>query len=87
MVRSGMNADNVLSIADARNGLRMRRLVGAPFAKKFLLDQEHLFKDCTKRMIENLERLRASQDGKVDVSPQFKKYAFDIISFMVLSPR
>lgn len=81
MVRTGMNVDNILSTADARGGLRLRRLVGTPFAKKFLLDQEHIFKQCTKKMIENLDRLRESQNGIVDVALQFKKYAFDVLSF------
>lgn len=57
----------------------MRRLVGAPFAKKFLLDQEHLFKDCTKRMTERISKL-CEGDPRVDVLVEYKNYALDILS-------
>jgi hypothetical protein len=80
IVRVGLKVDNIVSIADARGALHIRRLVGGPFAKKFLLDQEEIFKHCTKKLIEKLDRLRASQDDNVDVALQFKKYAFDILS-------
>ena len=79
MARLGMNVENILSMAHARDALRQRRLIGAPFAKKFLLDQEYIFKKSAKMVIENLDRLRESNDGKVDVVPQFMKYAFDVI--------
>jgi hypothetical protein len=79
MVRCGMEIDNVLSMPRARDALRLRRLIGTPFAKKFLLDQEHIFKNCAKKMIDNLERLRAKDDNKVDVSFQFMQYSFDLL--------
>jgi cytochrome P450 len=63
----------------ARDALRQRRLIGTPFAKKFLLDQEHIFKRCTKKMIDNLEKLRAKDEGKVDVAFQFMQYSFDLL--------
>jgi cytochrome P450 len=78
LVKCGLKVDNVLSIADPAGASRMRRLIGAPFAKKFLLDHEGIFKDCTKNMIEKVEQLR--KEGNVDVALQFKKYAFDILS-------
>ena len=80
LARCGMKIENILSMAHARDALRQRRLIGTPFAKKFLLDQEHIFKKCTKKMIENLDRLRESNDGKVDVTLQFMKYTFDLTS-------
>jgi hypothetical protein len=80
MLRGGMKVDNIVSIGGAREALRMRRLMGGPFAKKFLLDQEHIFKQCTKKAIDNLDRLRATNDGKVDVAAQFVKYSFDLLS-------
>jgi hypothetical protein len=80
MVRCGMKIDNVLSMAHARDALRQRRLIGPPFAKKFLLDQEHIFKKCTKKIIDNLDRLRETNHGKVDVTLQFMKFTFDITS-------
>lgn len=82
-VRGGLKVDNVLSIQTARESQRMRRLVGAPFAKKFLLDQEQLFRDCTQRMIERIDKLRGEQDNKVDVWIEYKNYALDILSISV----
>jgi len=80
LARFGMKIDNILSMAHARDALRQRRLVGAPFAKKFLLDQEHIFKKYTQKMIDELERLRECNDGKVDMNLQFMKYAFELTS-------
>ena len=78
-VRGGLKVDNVLSVSSAKESQRMRRLVGPPFAKKFLLDQEHIFKDCTKRMIERIKVL-SEHDSRVDVLVEYKNYAFDILS-------
>lgn len=75
-----MKADNIVSIADARRALRMRRLVGAPFAKQFLLEQDHIFKSCTKALIERVDKARSMCNEKVDVAYHFKKYAFDLLS-------
>jgi cytochrome P450 len=83
-VRGGLNVDNVLSISGAKESQRMRRLVGAPFAKKFLLDQEHLFKDCTKRMIQRISKL-CEDDPRVDVLVEYKNYALDILSTPLVS--
>jgi len=79
MVRAGMSVDNVLSTSGARKALRIRRQIGTPFAKKFLQDQEYIFKGCTKKMIDILEMTRI-RDGKVDVAHQFMKYSFDLLS-------
>jgi hypothetical protein len=75
-----MNVENILSMAHTRDALRQRRLVGAPFAKKFLLDQEYIFKKCTKKLIENVDRLCESNDNKVNFYLQFMKYTFELIS-------
>jgi cytochrome P450 len=79
-VRGGLTVDNVLSIQTGKESQRMRRLVGPPFAKKFLLDQEQIFKNCTKTLIMNLEKLRKENNNVVNVSIEFRKYAFDILS-------
>ena len=82
-VRGGLKVDNVLSIQTAVESQRMRRLVGPPFAKKFLLDQEQIFKDSTKTLIMNIENRRKEQNNIVDVSVEFRKYAFDILSCLI----
>lgn len=80
-VRGGLKVDNILSIQGARESQRMRWLVGPPFAKKFLLDQEQLFKDCIKRMIEKISKL-CEDDTRVDVFIEYRNYALDIISVL-----
>jgi hypothetical protein len=80
VARCGMKIDNILSMAHAREALRQRRLIGTPFAKKFLLDREHIFKKYPKKIMENLDQLRQSNDGKVDVNVQFMKFTFNLIS-------
>lgn len=79
MVRAGMRSDNVLSTQNFKDAMRVRRLIGTPFAKKFLLDQEHIFKDCTVKMMRILEEYRV-RDGPVDVANHFMKYSFDLLS-------
>ena len=69
-----------------REALRMRRLIGTPFARKFLLDQEHIFKDCTKKMMRILEEYNI-RDGTVDVANHFMKYSFDLLSKIFLYER
>jgi cytochrome P450 len=80
MLRFGMKGDNLVSTQNARAGLRLRRLMGPPFARKFLLDQESIFKNCTKRMIERLTQLRAIADDAVDMATEFKKFTLDVTS-------
>ena len=62
-----------------RDALRLRRMIGTPFARKFLLDQEYIFKQCTKAMIEKLEMV-STRDGKVDVAHEFMNYSCDLLS-------
>lgn len=78
--RLGFNTDNLFSTTKAREGMRLRRLIGPPFAKKFLLDQEQIFKECTKRAIEKIKRLAERNDNKVEMLIEFKNYAMDVVS-------
>jgi len=80
IVRHGLPADNVISISSARESRRMRRLIGPPFAKKFLIDQEHVLKECVKKVIMNVESLREINADKVDMMHQYKKYTLDALS-------
>lgn len=59
----------------------MRRLIGTPFARKFLLDQEYIFKKCTVRMIEKVERMM-QREGKVDAAKEFMNYSCDLLSML-----
>ena len=83
MMRGGQKVENILSMPSVREALRMRRLIGTPFARKFLLDQEYIFKKCTKRMIEKVEQIMETQ-GKVDAAKEFMNYSCDLLSFTPL---
>jgi hypothetical protein len=83
-VRCGMEVENIVSLPRAREALKMRRLMGPPFARKFLLDQEEIFKRCVERTINNINELCAS-GANVDVQLEFKKYALDVVSIVPFS--
>lgn len=80
VARMGMKVDNLVGIPGLRNAMRMRRLMAAPFARKFLLDQEYIFKACIEKSIEDINRIAAANDGVVDIHLANKSYAFDVIS-------
>ena len=81
MMRGGQRVENILSMRHIRDALRLRRMIGTPFARKFLLDQEYIFKQSTKKMIEKLDRVR-TRDGKVDVAHEFMNYSCDLLSLV-----
>ena len=78
--RLGFNADNLFSTTTAREGMRLRRLVGPPFAKRFLQDQEDIFKDCAKRALKKIKQLSELNDNKVEMLIEYKNYAMDVVS-------
>lgn len=79
--RDCMPVDNIVSIASARESKRIRRLVGPSFAKKFLADQEEVFKSCIKVCSrKSIPNLRIKNDNKFDIFQVFKEYALDVIS-------
>jgi hypothetical protein len=82
ILRSGMNVDNIVSLPRARDGLRMRRLVGTPFSRKFLFDQEDVFKRCAERALDHIEKLWTSNNGQVEISMEFRKYALEVVSII-----
>lgn len=80
MNRMGLPVDNILSEADAGKAARFRRLMGPPFARKFVFDFDEPAKVCTKRMIDKIEQLRKEQGGVVELFHEFTTYAFDALS-------
>jgi hypothetical protein len=78
-VKCGLDVENVVSIPGGREALKMRRLMGNAFGRKFLLDQEDVFKRCVERRIRSIEELCAS-NGAADVQLEFKKFALDVVS-------
>jgi cytochrome P450 len=80
MMRGGMPVDNIASVVEFRDAMRFRRLMGGPFTKKFIRDQEHLIRVCVQRMMDRLEKLRVENNGVVEVFDEFTEYAFDALS-------
>lgn len=54
--------------------------MGKPFAKKFLQDQEEIFKDGTIKFLNRIERIRKSSNDQVDIYGELGNYAFDVLS-------
>jgi hypothetical protein len=78
--RAGMEVDNIASVRSAQGSKRFRRLMGPPYAKKYLVDNEQVFKDCIKRTLIKLDDLRNKNNNKVNVLHEYKEHAFDVIS-------
>ena len=78
--RWGLKVDNVVSMKEAKPALKMRRIMGKPFAKKFLQDQEEIFKEGTIKFLARIEELRKLSNDKVDIYAEFGNYAFDVLS-------
>lgn len=74
-----MPVDNIASVIEFRDAMRFRRLMGPPFTKKFIRDQEHLIRVCVQRMMNRLEALRVKNNGIVEAFEQFSEYAFDVL--------
>jgi hypothetical protein len=81
-----MKVDNLVSMASALESRRLRRLMGPPFAKKFLCDQVQIFKDSTKTLLARIEKTRDENNNKVDIFQEYKMYALDILSNTPCTP-
>ena len=80
IIRMSMKAENVGSSAVARESTRLRRPLGHPLARKFLLDHETVFKHCVNRMMDSLDRVTHGNECSMDMWLEYKKYALDVIS-------
>jgi cytochrome P450 len=78
-----LKVDNVVSMKRAKDALKMRRIMGKPFARKFLQDQEDIFKEGTIKFLDRVETLRKAHDCKVDIYAEFGNYAFDVLTEIV----
>ena len=84
LARFGLKVDNLVTIAGPREALRMRRLIGQPFSRKFLLDQGDIFKGCVKTFLDDIERLRVENDeAAVEVLFEYRKYTLDVVSIVL----
>jgi len=81
LVRFGLKADNIVSLPGPREALRMRRLIGQPFSRKFVLDQGDIFKACVKRLLDSLsEKLHGDGSAGVEILLEYRKYTLDVVS-------
>lgn len=80
VARMGMKAENVVSTSDSRESVRLRRPMSHPFARKFLLDHEVIFKNCVNRTMNSLDGVTQGNECSMDMWLEYKKYALDVIS-------
>ena len=72
LARFGLKVDNLVTFPGPREALRMRRLIGQPFSRKFLLDQGDIFKVCVKTFLDSLsERLESDNSAGVEILLEF----------------
>jgi hypothetical protein len=73
---------NIASVP-MKEGLKMRRLMSAPFGRKYLLDQQGVFKSCVDKTINEIGRLAGEtdddDDGIVDLYNVARLYAFSVV--------
>jgi len=77
LARFGLDVENLVTLPGPREALRMRRLIGAPFSRKFLLDQRSIFMGCVQTLLESIDK---SSDDGVEVHMEFRKYTLDVVS-------
>jgi hypothetical protein len=62
-----------------KEGLRVRRLMSAPFGRKYLLDSQSIFKECVNNSLDEMLEM-AKDDGIVDFYYLSRLYAFEVVS-------
>jgi hypothetical protein len=79
-IMGGEFADGNIGSLRSREALKVRRLISAPFGRKFLLDQQNLFRECVNENIRRIERLVEDEGEVVDICSVTKLFAFDVLS-------
>ena len=74
---------NIASVP-MKEGLRIRKLMSAPFGRKYLLDQQAVFKGCVDKATDEIVRLGRDGDGVVDLYNVARLYAFAVVGNFVL---
>jgi len=80
VAKVGMPVDNIVSMASPVESLRLRKLMGPPFAKKFLIDHAQIITEGIKTLFARIEELRKENDNKVDVFHEYTSYTLDVLS-------
>jgi hypothetical protein len=76
----GEFAEGNIGSLPPQESIKMRRLISPPFGRKFLQDQQHIFKDCVNKALNKITRMSKDEGGVVDFYYVAKLYAFEVIS-------
>jgi hypothetical protein len=80
IIRGGLKAENVASASVARESVPLRRPLGTPFARKFLLDHEAIIKNCVDGTMKALDGVTQGNECVMDMWLEYKKLALDVVS-------
>jgi hypothetical protein len=78
-VEGGEFIEGNIASLPTKEGLRVRRIMSGPFGRKYLLDQQSIFKDCVNNNLDEMVEM-AKDDGVVDFYYLSRLYAFEVVS-------
>ena len=78
-IQGGEFTEGNLAVVPMKEGLKMRRLMSAPFGRKYLLDQQFVFKSCVDKTMDEIVRLGAENGGVVDLYNVSRMYSFAVV--------
>jgi cytochrome P450 len=76
----GEFAEGNIGSLPPQEAIKVRRLISPPFGRKFLQDQQHVFKECVNKALNKITRMSQDGEGVVDFYYIAKLYAFEVIS-------
>jgi hypothetical protein len=79
--QGGEFTEGNIASASMKEGSKIRKLMSAPFGRKYLLDQQAVFKSCVDKTMDEIVRLGSLQDdgGAVDLYNVARVYAFMVV--------
>ena len=77
--QGGEFTEGNLAAVPMKEGLKMRRLMSAPFGRKYLLDQQFVFKGCVDKTMDEIVRLGGENEGVVDLYDVARKFSFSVV--------
>jgi hypothetical protein len=82
----GEFAEGNIGSLPPKEAVKVRRLISPPFGRKFLQDQQHVFKNCVNKALKKISRM-SEDDGTLDYYYISKLYAFEVISISFICYR
>ena len=77
--QGGEFTEGNLAAVPMKEGLKMRRLMSAPFGRKYLLDQQFVFKGCVDKTMDEIVRLGGENGGVVDLYDVTRMFSFAVV--------